>query len=113
MVYTDFFVRGREPVRSCDAHTSYSPYPEPAFAATAFDTLPALMGMERVVPDPVPISAPPPPYPPAAYSPPMQKREIALPAAPPDPQPEPLAPRRSDTLAPALPPPEPVEAPPQ
>jgi penicillin-binding protein 1A len=120
MVYADYFVRGREPMTTCNAHTAYSPYPEPYFAATAFDSLPALIGMDRVVPDALPVSTPPAAYPPALYMPPVQKREIDLPAAPPETTPNPPArppsanpAPPSENLAPALPPPEPIEAPPQ
>jgi penicillin-binding protein 1A len=55
MVYRDYFVRGREPQRPCTAHALESlPYPEPTFAATAFDTL----QQESAVNPPAPVLAP-------------------------------------------------------
>ena len=55
MVYVDYFVRGREPQRTCAAHAiEYLPYPEPYFAVTAFDDVPSLVGMPSVSPEPVP-----------------------------------------------------------
>lgn len=38
MVYSDYFVHGREPLTTCLAHQAqYAPYPEPYFAESAFD----------------------------------------------------------------------------
>jgi penicillin-binding protein 1A len=128
MVYTDYFVRGREPQRTCLVHAvQYVPYPEPYFAETAFDTLPPLQGMERVVPEPV-FAAVPPEHPanpttPAATLPPpadgatppppvLPKHVIQVPAAP-APMPAPQNEPRENDPAPQLPPPAPAEAPPQ
>ena len=55
MVYTDYFVRGREPLRSCVVHeAAYLPYPEPYIAVSAFDGLPPLLGMHVRVPGATP-----------------------------------------------------------
>jgi hypothetical protein len=134
MVYTDYFVKGREPQRTCVVHKAqYVPYPEPYFAATAFDNLPPLAGMEHVTPEPVFAAVPPehstmspipaalPPAAPveSAPAPVLPKHVIQVPASPPEsaPHPEPPArpepPASDETISPALPPPEPAEAPPQ
>jgi penicillin-binding protein 1A len=141
MVYTDYFVRGREPQRTCVVHSvQYVPYPEPYFAVTAFDSLPPIAGMEHVTPEPVfsavPQEHPAAPAVPAALPPPapaeispvpvLPKHVIQVPASPPEPARRPETPRpetpetpRSetpppeDTMPASLPPPAPAEAPPQ
>ncbi len=77
MVYTDYFVRGTEPVQFCAAHAAeYFPYPEPYFAVTSLDDVVGMAGtFESVVslPDPMPgppAPALPPPAPPEAPPPP-------------------------------------------
>jgi penicillin-binding protein 1A len=129
MVYTDYFVRGREPQVTCGAHTiQYVPYPEPYFAATAFDNLPPIAGMEHVIPEPVYTAVPDhptsPPVPAAAWPPAvpvepspapvvLPKHVIQVPAAPPESAPPPSRETPEDTIAPALPPAAPPESPPQ
>ena len=45
MVYTDYFVRGTEPLHTCGVHSAeYLPYPEPYFAASALDDLGEALG---------------------------------------------------------------------
>jgi penicillin-binding protein 1A len=88
MVYTDYFVRGRDPVRTCDSHTIA--YPEPYFAVTAFDSLPALIGMERVIPDPMPALVQPAPYPPTPYPPPAPYAPVSVLPIPAPPKPAPM-----------------------
>ena len=123
MVYVDYFVRGREPLRTCAAHAAeYLPYPEPSFAEAAFDGLPSLLGTERVVSEPMLLVAPPEPPARASAPPPepvvapaVQRRHLVdLPAAPPEARP--VAPEpssRGEHLSPVLPPPAPPEAAPQ
>ena len=131
MVYGDYFVRGREPLRTCAAHAAEAlPYPEPYFAATAFDDIPSLMGIPAVAPDPVPAMTPPVsssdmllqrlPAPPAEPTAPaaqrtpivLPKHVVTVPAAPPEPRPAAPAPPDTANPAPALPPPAPPETPP-
>lgn len=111
MVYTDYFVRGTEPRHTCAAHAvQYLPYAEPYFAVSAFDGLEPLTAADPVPPDPVPVAAPLPVEP----APVFQRRDLDLPAAPPEPRPEPPAPAppAEENPAAALPPPAPPEAPP-
>jgi penicillin-binding protein 1A len=86
MVYTEYFVRGTEPERTCAVHAmQYAPYAEPYFARSVFEGVELSLPMRTAPPDPVPAVAPP-----------------ALPAAP-----------RSDAdPATELPPPAPPETPP-
>jgi 1A family penicillin-binding protein len=110
MVYTDYFVRGSEPRQTCTAHAvQYVPYPEPTFAESVFDGL-GPIGMEPVLPDPVPAAAPMLVEP----APVSQRRVPELPAAPPEARPEPVAPPPppAENVTPALPPAAPPEAPP-
>ncbi|HET9468535.1 MAG TPA: PBP1A family penicillin-binding protein [Vicinamibacterales bacterium] len=94
MVYTDYFVRGSEPRHTCAVHAvEYVPYPEPYFAASAFDHLPPAP-IESVAPDPVPVAAP------------LPLEAAPVPLAPP------VAPQDEAPPASALPPPAPPEAPP-
>ena len=117
MVYTDYFVRGREPLATCLLHqVQYAPYPEPYFAVTAFDN------DEPLIP-PVPPGASLPELPePVATSGVVPRRPVEL--TPPTEivvpvvrestkDVEPLAPIVID-VAPesVLPPPAPAEAPP-
>ena len=100
MVYTDYFVRGREPLRSCVVHEAeYLPYPEPYIAVSAFDGLPPLLGMQSVFPEP------------PLVTPVAQTRMPDLPAAPPDTKPAAVVAPAEEHLLPALPP-APPEAPP-
>jgi len=107
MVYTEYFVRGTEPQHTCAEHAvQYIPYPEPYFAASAFDGLESLP-IPPALPDPVPAAAPIP-IEPAPVSP---RRVPDLPAAPPEPKPEPpqtVAPVEQNPAS-ALPPPAPPE----
>jgi penicillin-binding protein 1A len=101
MVYTDYFVRGREPFRSCMIHeAAYAPYPEPSIAVSAFDGLPPLLGMQPVYPEPL------------LVTPVAQTRTPDLPAAPPDAKPAPVAAPIEEPPVPSLPPAAPPEAPP-
>jgi hypothetical protein len=117
-VYTDYFVRGREPQRTCAAHADeYLPYPEPYFAVGAFDGLPPLEGFERVMPDPVPVAVTTIPAQEPVRAPASQRRLVELPVAVPDARPEaPSVPmgEPGDTALPppALPEPAPPEPPP-
>jgi membrane peptidoglycan carboxypeptidase len=99
MVYTDYFVRGTEPTRTCAIHeAAYLPYPEPYFPASPLDDLGEAFGIrETVVP-----SLPPP-------APVVPRRLPDLPAAPPDSLPQPSP---QPNPEPVLPPPAPPEAPP-
>jgi penicillin-binding protein 1A len=110
MVYTDYFVRGTEPLDTCAFHAKqYAPYPEPTFAESALEGL-APLSIESALPDPVPVAAPLPMQP-APVSP---RRVPELPAAPPEPRPEPaaVAVPAGENPASVLPPPGPPEAPP-
>jgi len=108
MVYTEYFVRGTEPMHTCDVHAiQYFPYPEPYFAASAFDGFESFAPANPVPPDPVPAAAP------ISFEPaPVSPRRIPdLPAAPPEPRPEPspsAAPVEQNPAS-ALPPPVPPE----
>ena len=87
MVYTDYFVRGTEPLDTCAFHAmQYVPYPEPTFAESALEGL-APLSIESALPDPAPVAAPLP-MEPAPVSP---RRVPDLRAAPPEPKPEPAA----------------------
>ena len=123
MVYTDYFVRGTEPTRTCAIHAAeYFPYPEPYFPPSPLDDLgevfggprepmmpaPAMVSPASLLPSVLPAAAPPPSPPPP--SPVAPRRLPDLPAAPPDSPPEPLP---QQNPQPALPPPAPPEAPPQ
>ena len=135
MVYTDYFVRGREPVATCLIHqVQYAPYPEPYFAVTAFDNdeplippVPPVAALP-VLPEPVATSGVMPRRPVELTPPteivvpvvrestkdvePLAPIVIDVPAAAPDPKP--AAPATSPDRAPesVLPPPPPAEAPP-
>jgi penicillin-binding protein 1A len=121
MVYSDYFVRGTEPVGQCAAHAmQYLPYPEPYFAVGAFDDLEQALGLHPAE-TPLPTSGPPAPVPtaaPASIVPPAPvspRRVPDLPAAPPESPPEaPPSPPASPTepAAPSLPPPAAPEPPP-
>ncbi len=120
MVYTDYFVRGREPMSTCTAHEAeYLPYPEPYFAASAFDGLPALLGMEPITPDPLPaaiaVAGPAMAAPPIEplVAPVSQRRLPDLPAAPEETKPSTSVVTPAENMAPALPPPAPPETLPQ
>ena len=108
MVYKEYFVRGTEPRHTCSVHAvQYVPYPEPYFAASAFDGLESIAPIEPTLPDPVPAAAPMP-LEPAPVSP---RRVPDLPAAPPEARPAAIAPP-----APAPPPdmkPAPLETRPE
>ena len=135
MVYTDFFVRGREPRATCLIHeTQYAPYPEPYFAVSAFDYDQPLIPPvpadppRQAAPEPVatsgvaprrPVELPPPTeivVPVVRESTkdvqPLAPIVIDVPAAPPDPTP--AAPAAAPERAPqsVLPPPPPSETPP-
>jgi penicillin-binding protein 1A len=59
MVYRDYFVRGREPQRTCTIHTLDDiPYREPSCATNAFDALSSATGIAPVVPVQVPAPVP-------------------------------------------------------
>jgi hypothetical protein len=87
MVYTEYFVRGTEPLQTCAIHAAdYVPYQEPVFSATAFDGLGGVLGVDPVVASQPPSSrdAGTPVVPPAALP------DAALPApAPPETAPVP------------------------
>jgi penicillin-binding protein 1A len=131
MLYTDYFLIGTEPRHTCAVHAvEYVPYPEPYFAASAFDGLEPFSVIEPVPPDPVPAAAPMPLEP----APVFPRRMPDLPPAPPEvrpdvrpeptlevrpepklePKPEPPADPApaAENPAAALPPPAPLEPPP-
>jgi penicillin-binding protein 1A len=57
MVYSDYFMRGREPLATCLMHqTLYEPYPEPYFSVSAFDGYEPLFPAAPVFAPPVPTS---------------------------------------------------------
>ena len=59
MVYTDYFVRGTEPERTCVVHAAqYLPYPEPYFAPSVFEGLDVFSVARPAPPDPVPAANP-------------------------------------------------------
>ena len=92
MVYRDYFVRGREPYRVCTSHaTDYQPYPEPVFAATAFDAVSPESAITPDAPAAVPVlSVPAAPPEPRPVTPVIIDEDPALllpPAAPPEPAP--------------------------
>jgi penicillin-binding protein 1A len=125
MVYTDHFVRGTEPLRTCTAHlVEYLPYPEPYFAVGTFEDVidlanappvePPLMPAVARQPVNVPVrgssAAVPPAILPAA---PVSQRGLPdLPPAPPDPAPVSAATPPAEHPQYFLPPPAPPEAPP-
>jgi hypothetical protein len=84
MVYTDYFVRGAEPVQTCAVHSAAAlPYPEPYFAAGTIDTLGDTLsaGTVGTASDmPAPDSVPPP----AAREPSAAAPREPLSASPPD-----------------------------
>ena len=84
MVYTDYFIRGHEPLDTCAAHAAGYLYQEPVFSATAFDGLGGVLGVDPVV-----------------AVPPAEARQPAMPVVPAAQLPEA-----------ALPAPAPAEAPP-
>ena len=114
MVYTDYFVRGREPMGTCTLHAAeYLPYPEPVFA---FSPLDYFGESAATVPEPAmvtPALAMPlihlPTESAPALPPPPPRRLPDLPTAPPEAPPEPPP---QQNAAPVLPPPAPPEAPP-
>jgi len=85
MVYSDFFVQGKEPHQTCAIHASESvPYLEPTFAEAVLDDLGETLGAEPATEAPVPVSVPdgpPPAQNPASALPPPAAPE-APPAAP-------------------------------
>jgi penicillin-binding protein 1A len=112
MVYTDYFVRGREPMGTCTEHAAeYLPYPEPVFAFSPLEyfgessaTLPEPAMVPPALAPPLP-PAPVPPLPPA----PPPRRLPDLPTAPPEAPPEPPPQQHP---APIVPLPATPEAPP-
>ena len=59
MVYTDDFVRGTEPERTCAVHAAqYQPYPEPYFALSVFEGVDLALTARPAPPDPVPAAIP-------------------------------------------------------
>ena len=59
MVYTDYFVRGTEPERTCAVHAAqYRPYPEPYFALSVFEGVDLALTARPAPPDPVPAAIP-------------------------------------------------------
>jgi membrane carboxypeptidase/penicillin-binding protein len=84
MVYADYFVRGREPLRTCTVHTAPTlPYPEPYFSVSDVDSLGSVLSVEAAA---SPVSAPTPT---ASPEPSSAEVPTALPAAPPEPPPAP------------------------
>ena len=101
MLYTDYFVRGTEPLSTCAFHATESfPYPEPSFAEAELDDLGEMLGAEPAVAPPLPA---PSAMTPMFASQPSPRRLSDLPAAPPETQPEPRS--APQNPAPALPPP--------
>ena len=85
-IYTEYFVRGTEPLHTCTLHTAEFLYAEPAFSVTAFDGLGGVLGVDPVVASPPPAPREPrPPVVPAAQVP----DAVLPPPAPPETPPVP------------------------
>jgi len=104
MIYTEYFVRGTEPLQTCTLHTAEYLYPEPAFSVTAFDGLGGVLGVDPVVASPPPAPRESRPVVPAADLP-----DAVLPPPAPRESRPPVVPA-AETPDAVLPPPAPPEA---
>ncbi len=98
MVYTDYFLRGSEPIATCPVHVVPTlPYPEPYFNISDVDSLRNVLSVTTAV---TPTAAPPAPPAPAVAPVPTAAPAPPSPIVPPNP------------IESNLPPAEPVEPPP-